>query len=77
MSIHNPAIGQRVMYSRQFLNSIGSVEGFDLVKSYGTITDLGSIVGKGKQFVKVLWDGETEKRGALSLNLSLTDKPEL
>ena len=84
MSIRNPTIGQRIMYSRQFLNSIKCGDG-DMPNMRGTITKLGSIVGRGRQFVKVLWDDELEimpdgerlSRGALSLNLSPADRPEL
>ena len=67
----DPKVGQRVAYSAKFLRSTGS--DYDTSRLRGIIKEVRGAFG-GSILVKVLWEGETETRGALSVNLSLAEK---
>ncbi len=66
--ITNPEVGQRVRYSSQFIDKIGSADQPEVVDLCGTITKKNGLCGKFF-YVKVRWDGDGEEKSCLSCNL--------
>ena len=60
-------IGDRVKYNHRFLKSIGG--DYETSKMMGTVKEIKGKFGKGI-LLKIIWDGDTEIRGTLDINLA-------
>jgi hypothetical protein len=63
-------VGDRVMFSRKFCQSIGAYTGFFPFA-------VGTVVAIDGQFARIQWEGVDEEKGALVCNLIRKDRRHL